>query len=300
MDDHLIGDRPPALLPLPLRVQLAHAAVQAVVEDTDSDALHIKGYAAPTGYYRPGRPSTDVDVLVRPEHCNRLVDRLLAHGWVAETDFATGSLFEHARSLRHEQWGLLDVHRLFPGLGMSPGEAFDRLWTDHRQMRIAGYPCPVPAPLHHAMIIALHSARDLSRGRTDLEHLRDRLGPDRWDEVLALAVAFRAEVPMAAATDTLDEYRDRPEHDLWAVLSQGGTRSQEWLARLKAARGPGEMLHVLRSALAVNTDHLAMRLGHQPSPEEIRAESRERWRHAARDLAEVLRRRTGRSRGKRS
>ena len=74
------------------------------------------------------RAGTDVDVIVRPSGVDALMATLAEHGWRVETTFDAGSAFDHAANLFHESWGLLDVHRHYPGMDRDPAHAFDRLW----------------------------------------------------------------------------------------------------------------------------------------------------------------------------
>ena len=73
----------------------------------------------------------------------------------------------------------------------------------------------------------------------------------------------------AAATGELDRFRDRRDYDLWRVTIQGGTRFEEWWARIKAAPSIGEAARVALRAPLVNTDHMAALLGRPPTRPEI-------------------------------
>ena len=115
---------------LQARVQLAHAAVQALAEEHGVDLLHVKGPALHASLSRPDRVSSDADVLVRPTQVTAFTDHLRAHGWRLVTDFANGSAFEHAANYHHGHWGYVDVHRVFPGITVEPDAAFELLWSE--------------------------------------------------------------------------------------------------------------------------------------------------------------------------
>lgn len=260
---------PTAELPWPARVRLAHAALQATAERANADALLIKGYATDSRLYFPGRSSTDVDVLVRPGHVSRLVRELESLGWKTLTTFWSGSIFHHAQTMRHPAWGLVDIHRTFPGLDGDPEDTFQDLWRERITRPIAGYPCDVPSLLDQALVIIVHSARNTLTIHQDVAHLRSVLGPQDWQALQARAESLGATLAFAAATGQLHRYRDHPSHDLWTVLSQGGTRSQEWRARMRAATTFRDKAQVALSAPLPNIDHLRMDLNREPTAVEI-------------------------------
>ena len=135
-----------ATLPVPLsaRIRLGHAVVQSIADRHFVDLLHIKGAALDPALIHPGRCASDVDVLVRPEHVSTLLRSLEAAGFTATGRFATSSPFEHSVTLLHPLWGHVDVHRLYPGISLSPQEAFERLWRGRARVDIAGRSCSVP------------------------------------------------------------------------------------------------------------------------------------------------------------
>jgi hypothetical protein len=79
-------------------------------------------------------------------------------------------------------------------------------------------------------------------------------------------------VGFAAGVGGLDVYGDRRDHDLWQVVSSGGTRVEEWRARIKAARSRRAALTLALRAPLVNTEHLAMVFGRPPSSREVAVE----------------------------
>lgn len=273
-------------LPLEERVRLAHALIESLTVGAGVDLLHIKGYSA-DGLYTAGRTSTDVDVLVRPAHVDAAVAALGLHGWRTVATFKSGSVFHHAMTLWHDQWGYVDVHRAFPGVGIGPDEFFDLLWTERGTADIGAWPCRVPSRGHQALLIVLHAARDPFRGADDVAHLAGVLTPAEWDAIEALAGTVGAHVSFAAATGQLDAWASHPEHDVWQVMSRGGTRVELFRARWRAAPGIGERADLLRSLVVVNRDHLRMRLQREPRLADVAGEVRAR-------VADVVRAATGR------
>ncbi|WP_217995778.1 nucleotidyltransferase family protein [Kribbia dieselivorans] len=246
--------------PLTVRVAFAHAALQHVADRHGVDVLHIKGPALDPQIVRPGRTSTDADIVVRPSHLRHFITALREAGWVQQEHFRSASSFEHSAAFRHPEWGLADVHRLIPGFTVPREQAFDRLWTDRHDATIAGRACPVPSLPAQVLIIALHAARSPGSGRadSDVEHSWGAADNDLRDEVKGLVTALGAEVPFSVVTGTLDEHRDDPQYLIWKVASRGGTRLEEWRARIKAARTPAAKTVLVLRAPLVNVDHLRM------------------------------------------
>ncbi|MDO4919676.1 PqqD family peptide modification chaperone [Kocuria sp.] len=271
-------------IPLGVRVELAHAEIQATARAHHVDALLVKGYAAAPGLYAPGRISSDVDALVHPEHAQRMVEALRSRGWETVSTFRSGSLFRHAQTMRHPSWGLVDVHRSFPGFELAPGELFDRLWSRRVRREIAAFPCDVPATLDHALVILVHAARSPESRQQDVGHLSEVLNPEDWRLLEERARELSASVAHAAATGHLARYRDHPSHDLWLVLSQEGSRSQEWRARMRAATTPWGKLRVALRAPLPNVDHLRMDLEREPTVVDIARATLARPATAVRDL----------------
>jgi len=271
-------------VPLPVRVELAHAAVQALADRAGVDVLHIKGPAVHPGLRTTGGTGTDVDVIVRPSGVDALVAALAGHGWRVETGFQTGSAFDHAANFFHESWGLLDVHRHYPGMEHDPGHAFERLWVSRGSVELAHVPCAVPEPIAQSLVLLLHAARTPRRGRTHPDiapNWTDRTPEDR-ERIRALAADTGSTVALAAAIGELDRYRGEPEAAIWEVFVDGGDRLDEWGARIRAARGPGAKASVVLRALRVNRYYLGQKLGHEPDRGEVVTEFFRRILAAAR------------------
>lgn len=271
------------------RIRLAHAAVQATADGVGARILHVKGYAVMDGLYRAHRRSTDADVLVHPRDLAALLRELQQLEWEIVAHFESGSVFGHAMTLRHARWGAIDVHRHFPGIGEDPERVFEQLWERRFTHPIAHFPCQVPSLEDQVLVILLHSSRDGQRGRTDLEYLRRILSARDIEALHARAEELDGGLALASAIGDIERFRGDPRYDLWKVVTQGGSRLEEWRARFKATSGPREKLRLGVSLLQVNRDHLAMRLGHAPSPAEVRREHLNRAQKATGELWMILR-----------
>lgn len=296
-------------MPVAVRVHFAHAAVQAIADAVGADLLHVKGPAidpslrppvggeavprrAAGGVPAEPRLSTDADVLVRPGHAPRLLAALRRHGWAVRTRFETGSAFEHAATLWHEQLGYVDVHRWFPGIELPPDEGFAWLWQHRQRSTIAHRECPVPSVDAQRLLLILHGARSGGLDHPDVVLLWALAAPAEREHLRGLAADLHAEVALAAATGDLDAYADHPSHDLWQSFAEPSDagRLGEWRARLKAAPTLAARVRVLARALLVNTDHLAMRLQRRPTRAEVLAEYLRRSRAGVHALAGWARR----------
>lgn len=271
-DEIIMTDTPTQLqdVPLPIRIQLSHAYFQHLANRLRVDVLHIKGYAFADEVYRPGRSSTDVDLLVRPEHLDRFIEGALADGWRVLTHFETGSIFEHAMTLYHGSWGLVDIHRYFPGIGDSDGSAFETLWIQRRTRNIAHYPCQLPSLVDSRIIVVVHGARSATAQKPDITFLENTLSPSEWSEIRRRLPELSAEVAFAAAMGELDSFKSHRDYLLWKSVSEDTPEHIRWKARFDHAQGVREKLRVVTNIFLVNRDHLAMELGHEPSKKEIR------------------------------
>lgn len=284
--------------PVHLLTHLMHAFVQGVANEAGIDVLHVKGPALHPELLQPGahgplpRRSTDADVLVRPGDAQRLLDRLLASGCQQQATFTTGSPFEHAANVWSDHLGHADIHRFFPGIQVSPDEAFAALWSGREYVEIAHQPCATPSLQDQRLILLLHAARSGGAKHPDKLRAWDDADPDVQADLLARAHQLRATVGLAAALGTLDEFRDDPSYQLWDQFSRNPShsRTQEWIARFKAARSPRQRLSLLVRAMRVNTDRLAMDLGREPTPAEVRDAARQRYRRAFREARDHFRR----------
>lgn len=272
------------IVPRHVRIRFAHASAQSVADRAGVDVLHIKG-ASLDPNLNPGRAeSSDADVLVRPSHVTQFMEALPAAGWNLWCDFEEGSLFEHAASLHHQWYGMLDVHQNFPGLHRDPAGAFDLLWRSRTERLIGGAPCAAPGPTHEHLIMLLHAARSPGKDLDILNHWQ-RLEPQEQAVIRDEAEALGATVGLDVALGLVDETAS-PEVELWLLSLDNSDRLQEWRARWRNTSGLHDRAALAARALRVNRFALGQRLGHPPSSSEIR---KEWWRRAGAGLLAAAR-----------
>ena len=276
-------------IPIEARVRLAHAVVQRVAETERIALLHLKGPALLPGLRPAGRLSSDADVLVDPDQVVALRAALTAQGWTLATSAERSSPFGHAENWFHPSWGMVDVHRSWPGTSVSPRATFDGLAEGSTFVDIGHVPCPVPDRVAQIFVLLLHGARSVSP--SDKALAWDAQDDATRAAVVALAHRLGAEVAMSAALGDLDSHSDSSDYDLWRFYRDGGSRLDEWRARFRAASGPGARMRLLVGALGVDRDYLAHKLGRPPTRRDLLAAQRVRAGHAARDLIGALRRR---------
>jgi hypothetical protein len=266
--DRLIGmANGPVQIPQAARLKLCRAAVQVIADQASVDMLHIKGDAVDGSLRDTVDPGSDVDVLVRPSHVARLHAHLVQHGWRVYSSFFFGSPFGHAQTYLHEQWGYLDLHRLFPGIERDPAEAFDVLWSERRPIDIATVAGAVPSVAAQRVILLLNSARN-SR-QAVVERLWTSSPAVERAATMALVHRLQADVGFAAATGDLDRHRSARSYPLWRVITRGGTRAEEWRARIRAAPTTRDRMLLILRAPAVNIEHLEHQLGRPPRPTDV-------------------------------
>ena len=252
-------------VPSQVRLSLAHAAVQFLADQHSVDVLHVKGLALDPSQVWSGRTSTDADVLVRPAHVERLLEVLKGHGWRVVNTFENASAFEHSATLWHDQWQYLDLHRAFPGIDRDPDRSFELLWRESEQRVIAAVACPVPSVPAQALLLLLHAARSAgdARGGRDVEQVWRRATPERRDEILGLVDDLEAHVAFSVILGELERHRGAPDYALWKVWSVGGTRLDEWRARVRAAPTLRRKVTVALRSVLVNVEHLEL-VRHRP------------------------------------
>ena len=268
------------VVPMPpgVGVALAHAEVQAIAEDARVDLLHIKGPALDESLLRSWpkgrtgqRASIDTDVLVRPTHVARLTASLTAHGWRCLYDFRDGSAFEHAAT-----WGLqglvcVDLHRYFPGIEANPQEAFDILWAERAERRIAGVACWVPSLPAQRLIVLIHAARGHAvRDVADRQRAWYSIDEQSREEVDALAARVSAHVALRASTGRLQSVQGEPTYRLWRHLTSDSTSPLSlWWARVSAAPTRRDRMRVGARLLLPNPRRIATALGRPPTRREM-------------------------------
>lgn len=283
----------PVDVPVDVRATLAHAAVQHLARAVGVHVLHIKGPALDATLRHPDRRFSDADVLVRPAHVERMLAALEGHGWTRVIDFRNSSAFEHSTELTHEGWGNLDLHRLIPGLGLEPEEAFERLWRGRRVGTLAGRPCAVPDLADQALVLLLHAARSPGevKGQRDITTAWSEASAEARESIRERVRVMSAEVAFSVVEGRLEDHRGQPGYALWRAASEGGTRIEEWRARFAAAPTWRDKAILAFHAALVNTQHLAAVRGRPVSRREVAVEFLAR---PARGLREELGRRRGR------
>ena len=248
------------------RARLGHGFMGWLAAAQGFDMLHIKGAAAAPELGREGRGGMDADVLVRPSQIRSVIQWMTENGWSVATSFESGSVFEHATTLFHEQWGTVDLHKFFPGIRLEPEHAFDRMWADRQVIAIAGQNCAVPSVSAQRLVVLIHAARS-GHAITDPDVVANwtRLDESDRQAVLQEAATFDAQVALAAATGRLEEFRHDPEYLLWNVFAGGGSILDGWWARVRGARGVRAKARVIRHIAVPNTDQLTLRYGHSPT-----------------------------------
>lgn len=208
-------------VPVTLRVRLAHAAVQAIADVVGADILHIKGPSVDPALRPEGRASMDADVLVRPAHLKRFFAGLKEYGWQQMKVLRSRGLVEHSMNWYQGELGQMDVHVRFPGIQADPAGAFEQLWMARSVQQIGHQPCVVPDVVAQRLVLLLHAAREVGHNDADVTVAWHAASPAAKDAVRALARELDAEVALAVATGNLEEYRDRPEYDLWRLFADG-------------------------------------------------------------------------------
>ncbi|MBM7051399.1 nucleotidyltransferase family protein [Rothia sp. ZJ1223] len=258
-------------VPLKARITLSHAHLQHLANLKYVDVLHVKGYAFGTDTYPANRTSSDVDLLVRPDHVETFIEVLIDNNWSVMTSFETGSDYHHAMTVYHPTWGLADIHRYFPGLDESPAVSFEKLWSQRRIKPLSNFPCPTLSIVDARILVYVHSARSTSPLKTDVRYLEDRLLSSEKEEMQQRVKELNAELAFAAATGRLDEFVHHRDYLFWKTASEPSPETLRWYARVKTARGLGAKVQTIINIFRVNKDHLAMELGHTPSRAEVRA-----------------------------
>ena len=256
-------------IPLGVRLRLGRAAIQTIAERADVDILHIKGDAVDPLLRPELGAGSDIDILVRPSQLVVLDRALRGYGWVVYSTFANGSPFGHAQTYAHPLWGFVDVHRLFPGIRLEPGAAFERLWRNRLSMDFAGTPCAVPGRTEQATVLALNAARGRSDALLDLRRVWFDASPDERAGIESVVAELDARTAFDAAIGQLERHRGERDYRLWKAVSENGTRLEEWRGRLSAAPTFARRVLIVLKAPMVNVEHLSHELGRPPRRTEI-------------------------------
>lgn len=271
-------------IPSGVRLEMSRAGVQVIADRIGVRLLHIKGDMTDPRVIDRGFGGTDIDVLVDPAGIPALHAELSRRGWAVYSTFRNNSSFGHAQTYFHPDWGHLDLHRRFPGIGLADDRAFAILWADHAEAPAAGIACAVPSLTAQAVLLTLNAARSEGRGRT-ASLIWDALDAPGRSACLALVERLDAQVAFAAAHGELERFAHRREYLLWKVASQGGTRTEDWIGRVRAAPTGRERIRLVLRAPLVNTERLAHKLGRAPSPIDVAREFAGRTVRGARELS---------------
>lgn len=283
--------------PLGLRVRLIHGTLQRLADRAGVDVLHVKGPAVAeelldtrtdtdpdTGEERTirvPRGSSDADVLVRPAHVARFLDEVERNGWIRKTTFTSGSAFGHALNIYHPKLGNADVHRYFPGL---EPDSFDAIWQRRGTVELGNVACTVPSLRAQRLLLLLHAARS-GASHPDTQRAWGRATQAERDDVLALARELGAELGIAAAIGTLDDYRDHPDYLLWQYFrSSNPSRLDEWRARWRSATTLGAKATVVRNLIFFDPALLEAELGRRPTPADLARRIAGRFRTLGREV----------------
>ncbi|MDR7083159.1 hypothetical protein J2X01_002452 [Arthrobacter ginsengisoli] len=207
-------------------VLLATALVDYVAASAGLPALFIKGPAATMMGLRENHVSADVDVLIRPEQLDKMVDLLVGRGWIERpSGVSIVRRYSHSRTLYHPRWNCdIDVHDRFPGMEASPGSAFETLWRDRQYLVMASRSVPVPSVPAAVLFQALHSLRAMDEPRHQREYsgLLQRVDNSMHQDIVNLSVELEATAALKPLLEDLG---------LSDLAAPQGTVSEEWLHR---------------------------------------------------------------------
>ena len=280
-------DAAPRVVPHLIRLRLGRASVQTLADQVGVSLIHIKGDTLDRSIRPKTAPGTDIDVMVHPAHVAVLDTSLRAHGWRIYSTFFDGSPFGHAQTYVHDAWGYLDVHRFFPGIGLPPEHAFERLWSRREMIDVARVSCAVPDLPAQAVISILNAAR--SRRPSGLEDAWPELAPERRNAIEREVDALDARLAFDAAFGKLDRHRGAREFRLWKAVTEGGSRLDEWWGRILAEPRLSARLAIALRAPLVNRAHLEHHLGRTPTRRDVLHEFFDR---PIRGVREILHRRS--------
>ena len=218
-----------------VRLLFGRAAVQTVAAQAGIDLIHLKGNATDASLRAPELTGTDVDILVRPSQVSALDAAIRTHGWELYSTFEDGSPFAHAQTYLHAEWGYLDLHRRFPGIGLDDELAFRRLWKNRQTILFCNVPCEVPNVAAQAVILLLNAARTGRSGDVDTQRAWYDAPRDARSAVAEEVDHLHARLAFDAALGALEQHRGEREYRLWKAVSAGGGRLEEWWGRFLAA-----------------------------------------------------------------
>lgn len=122
----------------------------------------------------------------------------------------------------------------------------------------------------------------------DVRHVWTEASEEVRGRILDEVDRLDATVAFSVILGELDQHRGAPEYALWKVWSEGGTRFDEWRARVRAAPTLGKKLNVAARSILVNVEHVELVRGRRLTRREIATEFVAR---PVRGLSQELRRR---------
>jgi hypothetical protein len=195
-------------LPQPAAVALAGSLAAFVASQAGIRLLIVKGPVLAEQGLRAPRWYADVDVWVAPADVQAFVQLLTDRGWHERgPSWFLERVGTHSVTLINDNWPCdIDVHMRFPGLFADDDVIFEELWRTRGRMQLAGRDVEVTGRPASAVILALHSIRqiwDPSR-LSELEGLVERARGD--DELIEGIRDFAA---VAGANETLAQFFER-------------------------------------------------------------------------------------------
>ncbi len=271
-------------VPISVRLHFGRAAAQKLADQLGVELLHLKGDAFDALGEAAARSGTDVDVLLRPDDVSTMHRALIDYGWSLYSTFQNGSPFGHAQTYHHDEWGYLDLHRRFPGIGLDAREAFDHLWRSRTTKEFCGVACAVPARSAQAVIIVLNAARASGSRSTDVDRVWHSASDGERAAALREVAALQADVGFDAGLGDIERHRGAREYRLWRAVGGRGSRAAEWWGRILAEPNIRGKLRVVAQLPRVNREHLAHRLGRRPTRGDVVAEFFTRPMRGVREL----------------
>jgi hypothetical protein len=136
------------------------------------------------------------------------------------------------------------------------------------------------------VLLLVHAARGLRDPRAvrDIDAVWTTADEKRRAEIRDWVDRLDATLAFSVVTGTFDEHRDHPAYDLWRVASRGGSRVDEWRARVKAARGPVAKVRTGLRSMLVNVEHLSIVRGRPVTRREVVGEFFSRARIGVRQV----------------
>ncbi|KJQ55077.1 hypothetical protein [Microbacterium sp. SA39] len=142
--------------------ELVYALLARVAEEIGTRILFIKGPTLHAQGLRDRVHSGDVDCWVEPGAETRFARAMQQWGWAPAFSAFTGTRVLHSLTLRASEWGCaVDVHSWFPGITLSPAEAFESAYTATELREFAGLKVRTPTRDVHSVISALNEVRPL-------------------------------------------------------------------------------------------------------------------------------------------